>query len=215
MKTKTNITKIIRISLSICLTAFCIFYLCSCSFSEGYDKFDENTEGIVDVKTVTSSYDEQKDKYIDTYFYYSFASQERIKEIEPFTGDKLKRYYVNRDCFYEYYDKRTDKYINRIANIAVMDKNENEVKITPEIKSIFKAIEKLKIEHNILYIEIIKDGKDYFVYYELNVNWWLPCNLYYFDKENTKLIKIYTLDREKVSAIRIRNLSLLNDSKAN
>jgi hypothetical protein len=58
-------------------------------------------------------------------------------------------------------------------------------------------------------MELIKDGSEYFVYIELNVNWWSPCTLYYYNQDTSKLVELYTFDDEQVTALKIRDLSLI------
>lgn len=202
MKTKANVTKIIRISLSICLTAFCIFNLCSCSFSEGYDEFDENTEGIVDVKTIVDYYGDNKENS-----YYSLATGNRIKVIKPFNGDEIEIYTADESCFKAYIDRKKNKVLNKLVEEGLTDKNNNEVKITPVLKDMFEQISKL--EHDLMVVQILKDGDEYFAYVELNVNLWTPCTLYYYNKDTSKLVELYEFDNERVIDLKIQNLDLI------
>lgn len=202
MKTKANITKIIRISLSICLTAFCIFHLCSCSFSEDYDEFDENTEGIVDVKTIVDYYGDNKENS-----YYSLAAGNRIKVIKPFDGDEIEIYTADSSCFEAYIDRKKNKVLNKLVEESLTDKHDNEVKITPVLKDMFKQISKL--EHDLMVVQILKDGDEYFAYVELNVNLWTPCTLYYYNKDTSELVELYEFDNERVTDLKIRNLDLI------
>ena len=82
--------------------------------------------------------------------------------------------------------------------------------MTDELNEVFDCIE--QIEHDMLLTQIFCDKGEYFVYAELNVNWWSPCSLYRYDRKSRLLREMCTLDHERIIGIRIRD-RFQNDSE--
>ena len=175
-----------------CILSICVLsavMLSACSFLIGssvvdYDSFDPDKQGILDVKT-KPAYDDtdganQREKC------YTIASFRRIQACDDFTPDAV--------TVYDYY----------------ADQDSEQSKMDPAvIADICGAMAALD-DHATMNYKIFLDGETYFLYRELNVNLWIPCELYYYDTVQKKLYLLYTFDDEKVTAIRIRDLDRLN-----
>lgn len=197
MKNKNLFKKAVSLSLLI----LCLFNLSGCQTI-----FLNKSDLVIEVETKDYSWIYDKDKNYDAC-YYSLYSNKKIKKSEAFIADETEVFFASPDCFDSYIDSIQNKVLNRLRYTNLTDKYGNDVEITPVISEIFE--ETAKLEHDILRMEIIKDGDEYFVFVSLNVNWWTPCTLYYFNQDSSKLIKLYTFDYEIVTGIKIHDLSIL------
>jgi hypothetical protein len=55
-------------------------------------------------------------------------------------------------------------------------------------------------------LHIFQHGGELFLQTELNVNLWCPCELYWYDQQNDRLVELYTFDGLEVVGMRIRDL---------
>lgn len=202
MKNKNLFKKAVSLSLLI----ICLFNLSGCQTI-----FLNKSDLVIEVETKDYSWIYDKDKNYDTCYYSLYSnkdySDKKIKKSEAFIADETEVFIASPDCFDSYIDRIQNKVLNRLRYTNLTDKDGNDVEITPVISEIFE--ETAKLEHDILRMEIIKDGDEYFVFVSLNVNWWTPCTLYYFNQDSSKLIKLYTFDYEIVTGIKIHDLSIL------
>ena len=53
-------------------------------------------------------------------------------------------------------------------------------------------------------MNILQMENEIYVSVELNVNWWAPCILNYYDEEKNELVKITTQDDVKYVGLRAR-----------
>ncbi|MCH5296359.1 MAG: hypothetical protein J1E85_01685 [Ruminococcus sp.] len=208
MITKNRCKKIVSLIISLSLLTLCLLNFSGCRLLSNEDnednEDDESKEVVIDI--ITQPYDNQNNNA--DIFYYSFYTNEKVNEIEPFTPDEMEVFYVPYGCFdsYSQYKPRgVDNPIKDIKSLRLEDANGNDVEITPIISSILEEVQ--KIEHPIINMKIFKDNEEYFVFISLNVNWWSPCRLYYYNQDYSKLVELYTFNREEVTGIRIRDLS--------
>ena len=154
--------------------------------------FDPETEGVVDVIV-------RKD---DAVRCYAVSSDGRVQEAAPFTGDDLSvcRSEVGH---VEIFDE------NGELSVTMMDEAGEPVDITPEIAAVLRAAG--KIDHWIWHCRVLQTGGAYFLYVELNVNWWDPCELYWYDPVRDGLVKLCSFDGWETVGLRVRDLSGLAD----
>lgn len=214
---KNSKCKNILISIGIWLMVVTI--LASVVVGAGYglylivDAADKN-QPIIDVVTVDKG--DVLDKYdidilksdvinnksIEKNYYRIYSSDDPIdnfldndvdlKSIEPFKIDNAEIY------SYSYFTSYNDD--EPVPPSKLSDENGKTVEITPVLDDILDAIEKVK--HDKINMKIFNDNNDYYVYLELNTNWWYPCELYHYDKDSKSLDLIYQFDGEEIVGIK-------------
>lgn len=143
-----------------------------------------------------------KNKSIEKNYYRIYSSKDPIdnfldtdvdlKSIEPFEIDNAEIY------SYSYFTSYNDD--EPVPPSKLSDENGKTVEITPVLDDILDAIENVK--HDKINMKIFNDNGDYYVYLELNTNWWYPCELYHYDKESKSLDLIYQFDGEEIVGIK-------------
>ena len=214
---KNSKCKNILISIGIWLMVVTI--LVSVVVGAGYglylivDAADKN-QPIIDVVTVDKGdvldkYDIDilksdviKNKSIEKNYYRIYSSKDPIdnlldtdvdlKSIEPFEIDNAEIY------SYSYFTSYNDDEL--VPPSKLSDETGKTVEITPVLDDILDAIENVK--HDKINMKIFNDNNDYYVYLELNTNWWYPCELYHYDKESKSLDLIYQFDGEEIVGIK-------------
>lgn len=214
---KNSKCKNILISIGIWLMVVTI--LASVVVGAGYglylivDAADKN-QPIIDVVTVDKG--DVLDKYdidilksdvinnksIEKNYYRIYSSDDPIdnfldndvdlKSIEPFKIDNAEIY------SYSYFTSYNDD--EPVPPSKLSDENGKTVEITPVLDDILDAIENVK--HDKINMKIFNDNNDYYVYLELNTNWWYPCELYHYDKDSKSLDLIYQFDGEEIVEIK-------------
>ncbi len=189
---------------SLLLSAVCIFSLSGCSLFSPH--FDTKTRSVLFVKTSHEEYSDTANTV--TYSYYAVSPSQDTEPIESvrFTADEVKRCHA-ASCFASYIDHAENQVKNRLVKGKITDDHDETVPITPILSSILQKTAELG--HDMITVDIIEDGDEYFVYTELNVNWWSPCCLYYYDQSQDSLRELYTFDNEELVSIEIRNLDLI------
>lgn len=214
---KNSKCKNILISIGIWLMVVTI--LASVVVGAGYglylivDAADKN-QPIIDVVTVDKGdvldkYDIDilksdviKNKSIEKNYYRIYSSKDPIynlldtdvdlKTIETFEIDNAEIY------SYSYFTSYNDD--EPVPPSKLSDENGKTVEITPVLDDILDAIENVK--HDKINMKIFNDNNDYYVYLELNTNWWYPCELYHYDKDSKSLDLIYQFDGEEIVGIK-------------
>ena len=214
---KNSKCKNILISIGIWLMVVTI--LVSVVVGAGYglylivDAADKN-QPIIDVVTVDKGdvldkYDIDilksdviKNKSIEKNYYRIYSSKDPIdnlldtdvdlKSIEPFEIDNAEIY------SYSYFTSYNDDEL--VPPSKLSDETGKTVEITPVLDDILDAIENVK--HDKINMKIFNDNNDYYVYLELNTNWWYPCELYHYDKDSKSLDLIYQFDGEEIVGIK-------------
>lgn len=143
-----------------------------------------------------------KNKSIEKNYYRIYSSKDPIdnfldtdvdlKSIEPFEIDNAEIY------SYSYFTSYNDD--EPVPPSKLSDENGKTVEITPVLDDILDAIENVK--HDKINMKIFNDNGDYYVYLELNTNWWYPCELYHYDKDSKSLDLIYQFDGEEIVGIK-------------
>jgi hypothetical protein len=143
-----------------------------------------------------------KNKSIEKNYYRIYSSKDPIdnfldidvdlKSIETFEIDNAEIY------SYSYFTSYNDD--EPVPPSKLSDENGKTVEITPVLDDILDAIENVK--HDKINMKIFNDNGDYYVYLELNTNWWYPCELYHYDKESKSLDLIYQFDGEEIVGIK-------------
>lgn len=143
-----------------------------------------------------------KNKSIEKNYYRIYSSDDLIdnfldtdvdlKSIEPFEIDNAEIY------SYSYFTSYNDD--EPVPSSKLSDETGKTVEITPVLDDILDAIENVK--HDKINMKIFNDNSDYYVYLELNTNWWYPCELYHYDKDSKSLDLIYQFDGEEIVGIK-------------
>lgn len=168
--------------------------------------FDVEKHGVVDV--IVQDYRDDGGEWM----YYALSHDGRAQEVDPFEPDGMTVIEVIPDSLECYIDREQNKVLNRLAEVQVYDEHGKAVNSTdPLVDAIMRQAAKL--EHNLFTIRIMKVGDAAFLYTELNVNWWTPCELYYYDPAADRLIELYTFDGKEVVGLRVRNVGKLYQSE--
>lgn len=143
-----------------------------------------------------------KNKSIEKNYYRIYSSKDPInnlldtdvdlKTIETFEIDNAEIY------SYSYFTSYNDD--EPVPSSKLSDENGKTVEITPVLDDIIDAVENVK--HDKINMKIFNDNNDYYVYLELNTNWWYPCELYHYDKDSKSLDLIYQFDGEEIVGIK-------------
>lgn len=156
------------------------------------DKYDIDIlkSDVINNKSIEKNYyriyssDDPIDNFLDT--------DVDLKSIEPFEIDNAEIY------SYSYFTSYNDD--EPVPPSKLSDENRKAVEITPVLDDILDAIENVK--HDKINMKIFNDNNDYYVYLELNTNWWYPCELYHYDKDSKSLDLIYQFDGEEIVGIK-------------
>ena len=191
-----------RITALIMLAGLALF-LTGCTISAA--PFDPETEGAVDVIVRKG----------DAVQYYAVSGDGRVQETAAFGGDDIIVYEVDSGCFDTYLaideDGRSE-FVNRLADVHIWDANGDPVPRTPVLMRVLQAASWL--EHDLFTVRILRAGEAYFLYVELNVNWWTPCALYWYDPARNGLVELYEFDSKETIGLRVRDLSRLSERPA-
>ena len=143
-----------------------------------------------------------KNKSIEKNYYRIYSSKDPInnlldtdvdlKTIETFEIDNAEIY------SYSYFTSYNDD--EPVPSSKLSDENGKTAEITPVLDDIIDAVENVK--HDKINMKIFNDNNDYYVYLELNTNWWYPCELYHYDKDSKSLDLIYQFDGEEIVGIK-------------
>lgn len=139
--------------------------------------------------------------------YYTLCEDGKRFEIDPFESDPVIFFQMPYGCFeseiVEVNGRR--KIVNRLVPMR-------ELENSPKLKRILEAVASTQ-DHDIFQVYIIQDADEYFVAVELNVNWWTPCTLYYYDQNEDQLIELCEFDSVEYRGIRRREpQNLENDA---
>ena len=163
--------------------------------------FNPETEGAVDV-IVRSG---------ETLEYFAVSGDGRTQEAEPFESDEIIVCRVDADCFDTYKDideEGRGKFVNRLADVSIWDESGEPVPRTETLMRILQAASWL--EHDLFNVRILRAGEAYFLYVQLNVNWWTPCTLYWYDPVRCGLVELCEFDSKETVGLRVRDLSRLS-----
>nr|MBR4281220.1 hypothetical protein [Clostridia bacterium] len=154
--------------------------------------FDPETEGAVDVIVRDG----------DALAYYAVSGDGRVQETAAFTGDDVT-VYSSEVWHIEIFDE------NGQVDVSLMDESGAPVENTPEINAVLRAAG--VIDNWIMHCRVIEADGAYFLYVELNVNWWDPCELYWYDPVRDGLVKLCSFNGWETVGLRVRELSGLSE----
>ena len=176
-----------------------------------YSAFDPATEGIVDVETQVAFPGARAGQAASETRWYTLAGGQRIQPAEPFVPDDATVWQVPRECFESWIDRAQNRIRNRLVSAHLEDANGHPAAPNDTVLGLLHCLEQL--EHEMLVIQVLQAGNDYFAYVETNVNLWSPCTLYHFDRERQKLVELYTWNGEKVIGLRLRGTGVRNNDE--
>lgn len=134
------------------------------------------------LKVITRNRDDNKINYSVIY------DNGNIAETEAFTPDKTVFLYAGN---YDYASKIEDgKIVVTLLKPRLTDSNGNKVEPDETVKKLMKTLAR-ESEHDILGVIIIIDGDNYYAFVEHNVNLWVPCHLYRYEKNEDTLTDLY------------------------
>ena len=176
------------------VVAIAIFAIaCFIAFRIIQQNFDVDTQAVVDV--ITKDYSDGKIEYD------AIGTGKRKMDIHPFESDPLQTCCADLDDHFSAY--------GTVQSAHLYDESGKLVDNTEPIERILEHV--ADIEHLIIRMKILRQRDLYFVVVELNVNWWSPCILYYYDAKNDQLVELYTYDDKEIVGIKVRNLSMISD----
>jgi hypothetical protein len=106
-------------------------------------------------------------------------------------------------------DVKNGKIINRADNPRWKDPDENSIDDTEILDRILEQT--LKVEHSICSVKILEDQQEYFVVYNLNVNWQNPFELCHYNQEKDELEYVAQFENADVVGLRsVKNKNMLN-----
>ena len=166
----------------------------------GYEmiRFDPEVIGVVDV-IVTDHHGDD-----DTLHYYNIGAGHLKQECEPFEPDGMTVYTMDTSGLESYIDREKNKVLNRLKYIRIEDAQGSEISPTPLMEAV--VTRSATLEHDIMELHLFEVDGEIFLQTELNVNWWCPVELYWYDTEKDRLIELYTFDALEIVGLRIRDL---------
>ena len=137
---------------------------------------------------------------------YLLSNTNKIDAFEP---DDINIYTVVPGGIIDKHENGKDWY--EVTDKRLFDENGKVVEMTDELSDVFDSI--LDLEPHYLFLcQIFQDGDEYYVYLELNVNWFYPCELYHYDKDSKTLNYVIQFDNERIVGIRLPKNSNENNS---
>ena len=169
---------------------------------KGLVPFDPAEKGLVQVTTECDGGPFTK----EGIFCYVLADRQRIQSSDDFEPDETAVYDASSSLYSGIED---GKVVNHIGTVRILDESGNNVFVTEEFMDIVRLA--AQIDHDVMTLKIMKTAVCTFVYIELNVNLWSPCELYYYHPDTRSLSKLYTWDDEVVTKIKVLNPHLLDN----
>lgn len=161
--------------------------------------FDPELIGIMDV-IVTDHHGDDP-----TLHYYNIGMGRLKQPCDPFEPQEMTVYTVDRYGLESYIDQEKNKVLNRLLYIRIEDDQGREITPTPLLEAV--VTQAATLEHDIMELTIFQAGGETFLQTELNVNWWCPVELYWFNMETGKLVELYTFDGLEVVGLRLRDVT--------
>lgn len=164
--------------------------------------FDVEQRGVVDV-IVRNHHDEDAPLQ-----YFAISDSGQAQEIEAFEAEGMTVIRISPDSLESYIDREKNAVLNRLQEVMVCDETGRPVKNEdPLVERVIQQAAKL--EHSIMELRLLQVGENVFLYTELNVNLWCPCELYYYDPVQDRLIEVYTFNELEVVGLRVRDVERL------
>lgn len=144
-----------------------------------------------------------RNELVDQTKYYEVNYKENKRQVKKFES-QVDNVYTARGCL-NWHDV-VGIYPNEITweTCEIVNENEEKIKLNKVFKNIISNVQKEQLEHAIFEIKILKVKDDYYVVVTLNVNFWTPYELYYYDNKTKELNKIITFSNEDVIGIKLK-----------
>ena len=163
--------------------------------------FDPETEGVVDVIV--------QDFGGGSEACFTVNAEGRKQETAPFTSGAAVL--LADDCCFDTYLAQNVRggraFLNRLTDVLLYDESGQEVPADPEVIAVMKAAAGL--EHDLFGVRIFRADGACFVSVLLNVNWVIPCDLYYYDPVRDGLVEVCSFTELEVTGLRVRDLTPL------
>lgn len=158
--------------------------------------FDPETEGVVDV--MVQPFDGGRETC------FTVNAEGRKQETALFTSGAAVLQ-ADDCCFDTWHSGRA--FLNRLTDVLLYDESGQEIPADPEVIAVMKAAADL--EHGLFGVRIFRTEGAYFVSVLLNVNWVIPCDLYYYDPVREGLVEVCSFTEREVTGLRVRSLAPL------
>lgn len=158
--------------------------------------FDPETEGVVDV--IVQDFGGGR----ETCFTVNAGGS--TQETAPFTSGAAVLQ-ADDCCFDTWHSGRA--FLNRLTDVLLYDESGQEIPADPEVIAIMKAAAGL--EHDLFGVRVFRADGACFVSVLLNVNWVIPCDLYYYDPVRDGLVEVCSFTEREVTGLRVRDLTPL------
>ena len=193
IKRHPMLTVLAALFLTVCIL-ICIVYF----RGPIYGKFDIDKEGLVAVKVVGEASIMTKTKQGQVE-YFALDSHERRMKIDAFEPDKAKKYTIPSSCF--------TLGENLVIEYKLYDEAGKEAPVTREIADICEAMK--DVGSDVMDVQVFDIGGEWFAVADLNVNWWSPYRLYYYNKDTRRLMLLYVFADQKVEELSVLSLERL------
>ncbi len=155
--------------------------------------------------------------YVESYFiiakdvdndkirYYEVNGKGNKRSADKFESEKFDEVVDLDRCFESYIDRDKNKVLNKYLDNCYMI-NQNGEDLSNE--SIYQdiAIQVSLLEHDMFDIKIYKIGDEYYVTRGLNVNIYIPYDLFKYDIDNNKLIRICQTSDEEIIGFKKKDI---------
>ncbi|MBO4452848.1 MAG: hypothetical protein J5793_02830 [Clostridia bacterium] len=173
--------------------------LCSCGIQYRETDFGDE-EAVIVVETCRGpDFDFEDGPEPETKF-WAIASGGRTKKCDPVTFAETGVFEVPFDCL-QIPESNGSGYGTHFLRIALTGKDGRNIEPDGTLLEILGEVD--KIEHAFLAVKIFRCGEDHFVFVELNVNMWDPCEVYYYRADTKTLYDLYVFDGEQVKNVAV------------
>lgn len=181
------------------LTAFAAFFLAVCILlcidhfrGPVYDVFDIGEEGLVAVR-VTGETGFINGTEAGKVEYFALASHGRRMKIDAFAPDRAQKYTIPSSCF--------TLGENLVIEYKLYSEDGKEAPVTREIADICEAMK--DVGHDVMDVHVFDIGGELFAVADLNVNWWSPYHLYYYNKDARRLMLLCVFADQEVEELSV------------
>lgn len=128
-----------------------------------------------------------------------YALEKKPTAIDAFAGDPVLVYTAVDGCFDAYIED--DMVHNLLVDPRLYDADGNLLENDDTVLAILAQAEQL--DHAIYFFQLIRDGDVDLVFLKMNVNLWIPCDLYYYDAVQDRLVLLYEFDDVDLLGVRL------------
>ena len=135
------------------------------------------------------------------YVYETVYASGKSRPADEFTPDHIAVYTADYADF-DFTNPRPGT-LNRLVDTALYNAHGEEIHPDKTMLAMMRAASH-QLDHAIYEFQIVVDGKRYFAFIKLNVNWWTPCVLYEFDLETGELKELCTWDDMDLTGLALK-----------